>query len=334
MAEMSTWERVEATVAQQPTDRLPWSLWRHFYDQETSAADLASAMLRWQHDHEFDLLKVNPRAQYHAEVWGARFRYSQRPTVPPVLERAVVRDPGDWERLDVRPPSVPALDEQRQALALIGRGLHGRTPFVETVFSPLGVAGYLVDDELTLLQHLREHPAQVKAGLAAIAETFATFVQEVLDAGASGIFFATTSWATREMLTDAEYDEFGRPFDLRVLAAAAEARLNVLHVCRSHNMLRRLLDYPVHVLHWAVGADGNPTLEEIAESAAGKGRAVSGGLTDAALLSPDPAPALREARDAASQARDRGLILAGECSIPVNSSPGTVDALHRWILQG
>lgn len=334
MAEMSKWERVEAAVAQQPTDRLPWSLWRHFYDQETSAADLAAAMLRWQGDHDFDLLKVNPRAQYHAEAWGARFRYSHRPTVKPVLERAVVRDPGDWERLGVRPPSAPALDEQRQALARIGRGLRGQVPFVETVFSPLGVAGYLVDDEVTLLQHLREYPNQVKAGLDAIAETFTTFVQEVLDAGADGIFFATTSWATTEMLTEAEYDEFGRPFDLRVLAAAAEARLNVLHVCRSHNMLRRLLDYPVQVLHWAVGADGNPTLEEIAESMSGKGRAVSGGLTDAALLSPDPGPALRQAKDAAGQARGRGLILAGECSIPVTSSPGTIDALHRWILQG
>ncbi|HWE62916.1 MAG TPA: uroporphyrinogen decarboxylase family protein [Chloroflexota bacterium] len=331
MAEMSKWERIQATIQQEPTDRIPWSLWRHFYERETSAAELARVMLDWQQRHDFDWLKVNPRAQYHAEVWGCRYRYSGQPTVKPVLEQAAVKTPGDWRRIEPQPPTTPPLEEQLQALSTIGRGLRGSVPFVETVFCPLGVAGYLIGDEQQLRRHLREHPDEVHRALQAIADTLVAFVHELLNAGASGIFLATTAWATTDMLTEQEYDTFGRRYDLQVLAAASEARLNVLHVCRKHNMLRHLLDYPVHILNWAASEEGNPSLGEIADAV--KGRAVASGLSNAALTAPDEEQALREAAEAADQARNRGLILTGNCSIPVTSSPHVIDAVHRWILQ-
>jgi uroporphyrinogen decarboxylase len=330
MAQMNKWERLEASIQQQPTDRIPWALWRHFYDEETSAAGLARAMLDWQTRNDFDMLKVNPRAQYHAEAWGNRYRYSGHPDVKPVLENAVVRSPGDWQRIEVLSPSTKAFDEQLQALAEIRRGLHGAVPFVETVFSPLMVAGYLAGDVKTLQQHIREHPRAVHLALQAIAETFISFVHEILNAGASGIFFATGAWATYDTLTDDEYTAFGRPYDLQVLAAAAEARINVLHVCRKNNMLRRVLDYPVHVLNWATDEEGNPSLGEIADTV--KGRAVAGGLSTTALTALDSTEALRQAAEAADQARNRGLILAGNCSIAVNSSQATIDAVHRGLL--
>jgi uroporphyrinogen decarboxylase len=327
---MSKWERLEASIQQQPTDRVPWALWRHFYDRETSAEDLARVMLDWQARNDFDLLKVNPRAQYHAEAWGCRFRYSGLPDVKPVPEHLVVQSVQDWQHIDFRPPTTPAFAEQLQALAQIGRGLRGAVPFVETVFCPLGVAGYLISDELELRRHLREHPAVIHQALAAITESLVAFVHEVLNAGASGIFFATTAWATRDMLTEAEYETFGRPYDLQVLKAASEARVNVLHVCRKNNMLRLLLDYPVQVLNWAATEEGNPSLGEIADAVTA--RAVAGGLSNEALTAPTDAKALADAARAADQARNRGLILAGNCSIPVQSSQQVIDALHRWLL--
>src|SRR5258707_746237 len=118
MAQMNKWGRLEASVEQQPTDRVPWALWRHFYYRETNAGDL---------------VKVTPRAQYHAEAWGCRYRYSGQPDVKPVAENLIIKTAGDWERIDVRPPSTPALDEQLKALTEIRRGLRGEVPFVETV---------------------------------------------------------------------------------------------------------------------------------------------------------------------------------------------------------
>jgi uroporphyrinogen decarboxylase len=330
MAQMNKWERLEASVARQSTDRVPWALWRHFYDRETNAADLARAMLEWQTRNDFDLLKVNPRAQYHAEAWGCRYRYSGQPDVKPAVENVIIKTVGDWERIDTRPPSTPAFAEQLKALTEIRRGLRGEVPFVETVFCPLSVAGYLIGDTKALRQHLRTEPQVVHHALEAITETFVAFVYEVLNAGASGIFFATGSWATYDTLTDEEYATFGRPYDLRVLAAAAEARVNVLHVCRRNNMLKKLLDYPVHILNWATNEEGNPSLADIADTV--QGRAVAGGLSNDALDATDDSRALREAAEAEDQARGRGLILTGNCSIPVTSSQANIDAIHRWLL--
>ena len=331
-AHMNKWERLEASVRQEPTDRIPWALWRHFYERETTASGLARAMLDWQTRNDFDLLKVNPRAQYHAEAWGNRYRYSGQPDVKPALESAVVASPDDWHRIDMKPPSTPAFAEQLQALSEIRRGLRGEVPFVETVFCPISVAGYLAGGDVKLLQqHLREEPAAVHSALQAITETFVAFVHEVLNAGASGIFFATGAWATYDTLTDAEYEAFGRPYDLRVLAAAADARVNVLHVCRQNSMLRRLLDYPAHVINWAATEEGNPSLGDIADSV--KERAVAGGLSDAALTGRNESLALKEMATAADQAGNRGLILAGNCSIPINSSQAVIDAIHRRLLQ-
>ncbi len=329
---MDKWERLEASVRQQPTDRIPWALWRHFYDRETSAADLARAMLDWQARNDFDLLKVNPRAQYHAEVWGNRYRYSGLPDVKPVLERAVVTSPGDWQNVEARSPGAPPFDEQLRALSEIRRGLRGAVPFVETVFCPICVAGYLTGTGTALLrQHLREHPTAVHGALEAITETFIAFVHEVLNAGASGIFFATGAWATYDTLTDAEYETFGRPYDLRVLAAAAEARVNVVHVCRKNSMVRRLVDYPCHILNWAATEEGNPSLGDLADTV--RDRAVAGGLSNEALAAADDSLALEQVSTAAEQARNRGLILTGNCSIPISSSQAVIDSVHRRVLQ-
>jgi uroporphyrinogen decarboxylase len=329
MAQMSKWERLEAAIQHQPTDRIPWALWRHFYDRETSAGDLARVMLAWQTRNDFDFLKVNPRAQYHAEVWGARYRYSGQPNLKPTVEEVLVKSADDWARIEVRPPTVAPLEEQLRVVSEIGRGLRGVVPFVETVFTPLNICSYLCGDPRTLQTHLRDHPKEVHRALRAIAETFVPFVHELLNAGASGIFLATGATASRELLTEEQYAEFGRPYDLPVLAAAADARLNILHVCRSQNMLRALLDYPVHVLNWAVGEEGNPSLGEIADAA--PNRAVAGGLSNRALASEDEQLAMTEIDSAVDQAGNRGLILTGTCSISLQSSQVNIDAVHRRI---
>ena len=92
-------------------------------------------------------------------------------------------------------------------------------------------------------------------------------------------------------------------------------------------MLRTLLDYPAHVCNWAVGEDGNPSLGEIADAAAD--RAVAGGLTNRALTAGDERLAMTEIDSALDQAGNRGLILTGNCSIPVQSSQAVIDAVHR-----
>ena len=89
-----------------------------------------------------------------------------------------------------------------------------------TVFNPISIAARLVESEDVFVDRMRQHPARIHAALEVVTETFVKFVTKILNEGADGIFFATTSWATHDRLTVQEYDEFTRPYDLRILDAA------------------------------------------------------------------------------------------------------------------
>ena len=56
---MTRRERIRKTLRGEATDRPPVSFWRHFYDREGSAKDLADSMLAFQKTYDWDLLKVN-----------------------------------------------------------------------------------------------------------------------------------------------------------------------------------------------------------------------------------------------------------------------------------
>ena len=155
-----------------------------------------------------------------------------------------MREPGDWTRLEVLDPSAGVLGEQIEALRLIAKGLEGRVPFLMTVFTPLSIAARLVPSEEMFLEHLREHPESVRQALEVVTETFVRFTNACLDVGASGLFYATTSWATTDLLTLDEYAALARPYDLRVLEAASGAEFNLLHVCKDNNMPRRARRLP------------------------------------------------------------------------------------------
>jgi uroporphyrinogen decarboxylase len=182
-----------------------------------------------------------------------------------------------------------------------------------TVFTPLSIAADLVESEDLFLRHLREHTARVNTALEAITETFSDFATACLERGAAGLFYATTSWATTDRLTAAEYRRYARAYDLKLLAALPPAEFNVLHVCKQHNLLAELADYPVHAFNWDAGGAGNLSL------AAGKrlvgGRAVIGGVpNDKALVEATPARLASELAGLRQTMGKRGWMLGPGCT--------------------
>lgn len=321
------WERIRAAVHGQTPARVPYSFWRHFYDMETTAQGLAEAMVAWLRSYDFDFLKINPRAEYHAEAWDAKFQYS---TDREVRHRRIsypIHSRHDWHRIQPLRPTHGSLGEQLQAVKLIARQLGPDRPIIETVFSPLSVAADLTESDEAMLTFLREDPDLVHGALQAIAETFAAFVTEVLNAGAHGIFFATTTWARKDILTLEEYNRFGRQYDLKVLAAASGASFNLLHVCGPRSYLVELSDYPVHAINWAATEPSNPKLWQFKAP----GKASVGGISNKALTVTSPNTILAEAKELLKRTGGKGIIIAGDCSIPVNSRDTNLKALYDYL---
>ncbi len=317
-------ERVLACLAGEDVDRPPVSMWRHFYAEETAPDTLAEAMLGFQREYDWDFMKVNPRASYHAEDWGLTMRAGGDDS--PEAVSWPVSEPADWTRLEVLDPYAGVLGEQLQALGLIAKGLEGQVPFLMTVFTPLSIAARLVQSEETFVRHLRESPEEVRHALEVVTETFALYTKACLEAGASGLFYATTSWATTDSLTLYEYNEFARPYDLRVLEAASDAEFNLLHVCRDNNMLAELGDYPVHAFNWDARGEGNLSLAD--GRATLEPRAVVGGLPDKnGLVDASPGELAREVRSTTGAMGSRGWMLGTGCTFPPDTPAENVRAV-------
>ena len=323
---MTSRERVWAVLQGRAVERPPVSFWGHSYHRESSASELAEATLESWREYRWDWVKLNPRKHYHVEPWGVRYRYPGVPDAKPVLESWPVHAPADWAHITPQPPVAGALGEQIEAVRLLRRALPAEVPLIETVFTPLAVLGEMVETPGELRAQLDSHPDLVRGALEAVTATYEPFVRELLRAGADGIYFATVDWASADLLTPAQYRAWARPFDLRVLAAAADAPFNVLHACKRRNLLFECGDYPVAACSWATNDPTNPTLRE---ALGHLGPAVMGGISqDGALQAAGPGAVLAEYAAALAETAGRRWLAAPGCSIPPGTPAGNLRAVR------
>jgi uroporphyrinogen decarboxylase len=311
---MTPRERVWAALRGADLDRPPVSFWGHVYHRESSARELVDATLESAREYDWDWIKLNPRKHYHVEPWGVSYRYSGRANEKPVLAAWPVHEAKDWAAIDPVPHDRGALGEQIEAVTLLRRELPPDRPIVATVFTPLAVLAEMVEHPADLKQHMGSDPARVRRALEAVTATYERLAPALLDAGADGLYFATTDWASRDVMSPGEYAEWGRPFDLRVLATVRNAPFNVLHVCKRRNLLLEFADYPVAAFSWDATDPTNPSL---ADGLARLPGAVMGGISqEGALLEAQPDAALAEFRHGLAATRGRRWLVAPGCSIP------------------
>jgi len=325
---VNSFDRVTAAFGGQAVDRVPFAVWRHFYpDANEGAAKLAETTIAFTKRHRLDLIKYNPRAHYHAEPWGTRYRYGK--DGHPVLDRYAVRKPEDWARIGRKSIRELAFQELLYGMRLV-REVLPDTPLVATIFTPLGVLERLAGKE-RVLADLRARTDDIVAALDAVTETFADLAAACCEY-ADGIFLATTTWARRDTLDEGEYRRFGTAYDLRVLAGARGAALNLLHVCGPDARVVELARYPVAAVSWNPRLAGNPDLA--AFLAAVPSRGAIGGFSDEAFTANTTAIAKREAREGLAQTAGRRWLAAGGCTIPVEARSANIDAASAELSPG
>ena len=330
MSAMNKTDRIRRILAGDQPDRPAVSFWRHFFREETSAQGLAQAMLDFQRRYDWDLVKVNARAGYHAEAWGSRYTFHDDDHTSPTLVEPAVKTPDDWTDLPVLEPDHAALGEHLEALRLIRNGLDAQTPFMMTVFTPLSIAARLTGSDDALRQHIDTAPDAVEAGLRTITDTFSRFAVACLDAGCCGLYYATTTWGTSDRMTWEEFERFSRPHDLQLLAALDDrAWFTILHVCGKNCFVDRLLDYPVHALSWDTT---DPSTPNLADLTACTNRALVGGITQQTTA--DDAKRddlLAEAGAARDATAGRRWMLGAGCCLPTRVTDANLRALREWV---
>ncbi|MDQ4045579.1 MAG: uroporphyrinogen decarboxylase [Chloroflexota bacterium] len=292
---MTKTERVMAAVRGEEGDRIPVCFWHHF-TPHGSGRKMAEATLEFfEATFDLDILKIMPDLPYP-------------------FPRKSVRDPDDWmlvEPIDVERSRF--FHQRAVSIQALRDAVGYETPIVMTVFSPLCEAMHFTEPREAFLEHARNNPAIVHEALSTIAENLRAHIQDCIDSGADGVFFALQGCTRQYMSTD-EYKEFGRPYDLIALQGARDSWLNILHVHGDRDlMFDEVLDYPVQVLSWSDRLAGLSLREARAKTS----KCLMGGWHEFGALSNGPEADIRaEAEDAIRQTGGRKFILANGCSVP------------------
>ena len=328
MAEsMTKRQRLEATFAGQPVDRVAVTLWRHFPGDDQRPADLAAASLAWQRQYDWDFIKVSPSSSFCLVDWGVEDTWLGGDEGTREYTKRVIERPEDWTNLSVLDPTRGFLGGQLRCLELIRDGVKDEVPYIQTIFSPLAQAKNLAGGD-RLLVHLREAPEAVHAGLRTITQSTIAFVKACQARGIAGIYYAV-QFATYHLLSADEHRDFGTPYDLRVLAAAGESWFNMLHLHGSDIMFDQVAAYPSYQ---AINWHDRETAPSSGEGLARSRGAVCGGLArweDLLYGTPDEVRA--QVSDAIRQTGGRRLIVASGCVAPVNAPFSNLRAVRESV---
>jgi uroporphyrinogen decarboxylase len=307
------------------------SAWGHTFLEEWDSQRLALATTVSAHRFTWDFIKLQPRASCFAEAFGSEYRASGNDRQAPVLVKQAVSRPEDWERVVVEEPRKEPLDDQVEALAGVVARVGPRVPVLQTVFSPLTVAGYLVGkDQSRVMRELTEDSGNFRSAMSRIEETLASFIESSVQAGAAGVFYAISGYASKRTVERSLYDEAVLPYDLRVLEAlSTQAWFNVLHLCGPEIHFHLAEELPVQAVSWSIHDEGNPNLRQGRDAS---GKAVMGGIDQrTTLLTGSPEDVRREADEAMSGTERTGLLLAPGCSVPPEVSEENLQALSHSV---
>ncbi len=319
---MDHWERIHAALKGEEVDRVPVSLWRHWPNDDLTAQGLAAAMLRWQEQYDFDLVKFMPTGTYGVHDWGAETVYSTGYRGNRLVTKFGLTESEEWPKLRRLDPRQGALGQEVEAIGLAAGELKNSVPILQTLFSPLTTAVKLAGDKV--FADLRTQPELLKAGLQIIADVTVDFGRACLHEGAHG-FFLATQCATYRLLNASEYREFGAAYDRYVLNALRdETEFNLMHVHGEDIMFDLAAAYPVEMINW----HDRLTWPSLAEAQQRFDGLVVGGINDQTTIAEGPLQAVRaQARDAIQQTGGRRLLLGPGCVIPTNTPDAHVRAV-------
>lgn len=271
---MDKFERIKAALKGEAVDRPPGSLWYHISDIDQDPRSLAEWHKADNEKYDFDFIKLMPFGLYTVQDWGARVKIWCQRGRPPVVEDFGIHKAEDWKKLEVLPPVYGAWGKTLQTAQYVEKLTAGKTPFVQTIFSPLTTARKLAGDRILL--DMKENPAVFKQALEVITETTIGFVKANINAGVSGFFFATQC-AVYGFMTEAEYGEFGVPYDIKVINSYKDSTFfNIVHLHGENCMFGLVKDYPVNCLNW----HDRSTPPSLAEARVKTGKCFLGGLKE------------------------------------------------------
>lgn len=314
-------ERLDALLAGNPTDRLTYSFWHHFPEQDATPEGLAAATVDFYRRFDVDLVKLMPTGMYSVMDYGVQVRASDDGLGTTYFAAGPIAAPADWARLPAVSPAHGMLADQVSVVQQVRAALGPDVPMIQTIFSPFTMAAKLAGPAFPGIA--LEDEGAVAGALARCADDVIAFGLACLEAGADGFFFAT-QLANSETVSADVYERLGVPYDLLVLEALRpRSGLIALHL-HGMNPLFELVDrYPVDLINW----EDRETRPSLAEARTMTHRPLVGGLDRSLVARGSVDEVASQVRDAAAQVGKERLIVTPGCVVPVTVPQANLQAI-------
>lgn len=315
---MTKTERMRATLAGKPTDRVPRALWRHYPHEEFKREEFVAAVVGFHQRHDFDIVKIGPRSSFGIRDLGAQDVFDGDYLGRPQYQNEVIQNPADWAGLKRVDPREGWMGHTAGCVAEICANFDETTPRIVTVFSPATQAKNLAGIA-RFKEHWRQHPQALRAGLEILAANTVAWVQSLAAAKVDGLFFAVQECG----LPDLQPGYLTMCGDLdRAVLTAGDFWLNVLHLHGKILDFDAFAQYPAAILHWDESEAGI-TLAEGRQRFPG---IVSGGVDWPAAGWESDESVRAAAQTAVKRCGVDRLFLSAGCVIPHQTNPARIEA--------
>ncbi len=314
MPETTKRERLQAAIAGEPVDRVPFSFWYHFLDVKDKAGEqFIASEIAFATKYDVDFLKVMHDIPY------------DMPESMPLI-----REPADWRRLEPLDPRKGNFGRHLEALKRIRAGLPDDWPMVDTFFHCFAYGQRICPERPLVMEHLAEDPDAVAYGMTVIGETLTRSAQACFAEGAlDGIFLAINA-ISRDFMDEETYSRYFRPVDEAVLTSAMQGGwLNVAHLHGLHIFFDVGATLPHNSLNWS----DRTTPPSLAEARQKASSCLMGGINEVTAAEVTPVEIKAQVRDAIEQTDGRQFIVTCGCAVPTPTPEENLLAVKEAVLE-
>ena len=329
MEQMTSMERVLATLEGKDTDRVPVCTLTvgvtrkvngcSFPDFSRNSEQAAEAMILTNQLVGDDVVLCFTDLSVEAADFGQKMIYPKQTTAYPDYDNLLVATPDHYEQLQ----GFQATTGQRMGTYLdlcekLVKRIGAEKPILGFVYGPLGVLGMLRGME-NLYIDIVEHPDKVKIGLEIVTEVLVDFVKAQFARGVAGVCIDTLP-ASRSGVSPSIWEEFEGVYAKQIKdQITAHGVLNAHHGCGFSPYFKEVSKWldPSVLSFGEVPEDCDTMLE--AKQKYGRNAVLMGYVSTELLYSGSPDDVIRESiKQIGLLGQGGNFILAPSCEFPPN----------------
>ena len=309
-------ERVDRVLKGQEVDRPPFTLWHHF--NKPTAEEEARGLIEFHQQYDTDIVKAMNDFDYPRSITGKWY--------------------------EIKPSDSP-YPKQLDTLELVKAGLKGDAYFIDTLFGsyftaqlllgaePEYVARKLSEDDLLteasagLQTFQKRSPTAWHDMMGAITESTINHINKAKKIGTSGALVSLMN-ATAKFNSIEDYEQYSRPYDIRIMNALADSKLTMLHLhFLDEAFIPQFHDFKAPIINYSVKTSGIPMSTMRKHFT----QVLAGGIDEINYNSLTVPEIRRQWTEARKQAGPKYIITPG-CSLPKDSTAAALARLKESVV--